>query len=178
QAQLLQQKVLRWRQRLLPPALPLLSLRKTVTFDDLPVTTVYPALPSSLYDNLLWTNGHYLWATLTQFPTSGYPILLTSGNQTGWYQGNSMLTIQSITNCTTFTFNSVLMIAGWTATLTTSIIGYYNTTRLYNQTLTLTKTTKYLFTPNWSGINKITMFTAGTPTTDDVGIENLVITYS
>ncbi|CAF1612181.1 unnamed protein product [Didymodactylos carnosus] len=104
----------------------------TVGFDDLPPTT-YTSLPSNLYENLLWTNGYYLQATAAFFAPTGYPTLRTSGNNTGYYEGNLMLTIQAVSNCTTFTFNSVLMIAGWTQTLSTSIVGYYNTTQLYNE---------------------------------------------
>ncbi|CAF1482843.1 unnamed protein product, partial [Didymodactylos carnosus] len=144
------------------------------TFDDLTPTTSIAVIPPT-YDNLTWTNGHYLYAA--SYPSSGYPLLVTSGSYTGWYQGNSMLTIQSISNTDTFIFNEVYMIAGWTPTLTTLIAGYYDSTQLYNQTVTLTQTSKYLFIPNWSGINKITMYTAGAATTYDVGIENLKITY-
>ncbi|CAF1597351.1 unnamed protein product, partial [Didymodactylos carnosus] len=131
-----------------------------VTFDDLPPITLNAPLPSSDYSNLIWTNAHYIYRRCLLCPNLGYPILCTSGDYVGWFQGNQMLTIQPELGCTTFTFISVLMIASRRNEVTL-IEGYYNNTRLYRQTLSLTKTSKYLFEPGWSNIDKITMVVPG-----------------
>ncbi|CAF1331717.1 unnamed protein product, partial [Didymodactylos carnosus] len=103
-----------------------------VTFDDLPSITLNAPLPSSAYSNLIWTNAHYIYRGCLLCPSLGYPILCTSGDYVGYFQGNQMLTIQPKSGCTTFTFISVLMIASRRNEVTL-IEGYYNNTRLYNQ---------------------------------------------
>ncbi|CAF0751434.1 unnamed protein product [Adineta ricciae] len=92
-----------------------------VTFDNIPGQTSTIGVVPNNYKSLNWNNTYYL--NVSTVPLSGYTKVLGSSPYVATNQGGGVVRISSV-NGTSFSFDSVLIVAAWRDNLNWSIYLY------------------------------------------------------
>ncbi|CAF3067577.1 unnamed protein product [Rotaria sp. Silwood2] len=143
-----------------------------ITFDDIPNADPVQGTIPAVYANLQWVDANYLNATAR--PTSGYRFVVVSGEYIAW--NNVALTIQTLLTNNTITLHSCVMAAGWSDSVTLTVVGYRSATQLYTTSFSLNTYQQVVAMFQWPGVNKV-VFTPSGSGYIDFGIDNLCVTF-
>ncbi|CAF4821397.1 unnamed protein product, partial [Rotaria sp. Silwood2] len=118
-----------------------------ITFDDIPNADPAQGTIPAVYANLQWVDANYVNATV--LPASGYRFLVVSGEYIAW--NRDALTVQTLLTNNTITLHSCMMAAGWSDSVTVTVVGYRSATQLYTISFSLNTYQKVVAIFQWPG---------------------------